>query len=410
MKIDNGIRTIKIRDLFEGYKKLSEIKEEEEVLAWNGNLIVRPAYQREFIYNPEKQQKVIESVIQEFPLNTIFLVNVESNNGKYEVLDGQQRILSICQFLADVNSFNLEGIFNGTKMNATNLKQSLPATYNKIMDYELDVRICIGDNEEKLKWFKVINTAGEKLNEQELRNAAYTGTWLTEAKKYFGLSKNGCRALIEPMRNGCKIVELDDAKAGRQKVLELALEWKSSFDFMTNKEICDIESYMNKYRNESNANDLIDHWNKVVSWVLDIFGYKNSSYLFAKELKSVNKKWGNIYNISYNKNFNFVDIQGDVEKWMNDDEITKKPGIFPYVLTNDEKYLSFRAFDKTMRKKKFLEQKGVCPGVKERKCGKTFKFEEMEGDHIKPWSKGGKTVYENLQMLCIDCNRVKTNK
>jgi hypothetical protein len=304
----------------------------------------------------------------------------------------------------------LEGIFNGTKMNATNLKQSLPATYNKIMDYELDVRICIGDNEEKLKWFKVINTAGEKLNEQELRNAAYTGTWLTEAKKYFGLSKNGCRALIEPMRNGCKIVELDDAKAGRQKVLELALEWKSSFDFMTNKEICDIESYMNKYRNESNANDLIDHWNKVVSWVLDIFGYKNSSYLFAKELKSVNKKWGNIYNISYNKNFNFVDIQGDVEKWMNDDEITKKPGIFPYVLTNDEKYLSFRAFDKTMRKKKFLEQKGVCPGVKERKCGKTFKFEEMEGDHIKPWSKGGKTVYENLQMLCIDCNRVKTNK
>lgn len=410
MKIDDKIRTIKIKDLFEGYKKLSEIDEDEEVLAWKGNLIVRPSYQREFIYDLEKQQKVIESVIQEFPLNTIFLVNVEYDNEKYEVLDGQQRILSICQFLADVNSFNLEGIFNGAKMNATNLKQSLPTTYNKIMDYELDVRICLGNNEEKLKWFKVINTAGEKLNEQELRNAAYTGEWLTEAKKYFGLSKNGCLALIEPMRNDCKIVELDDAKAGRQKVLELALEWKSSFDYMINKEICDIESYMNKYRNESNANDLIDHWNKVVSWVLDIFGYKNSSYLFAKELKSVNKKWGDIYNISYNKKNNFIDIQRKVEELMDDDEIIKKPGIFPYVLTNDEKYLSFRAFDKTMRRKKFLEQKGICPGVKDRKCEKVFQFEKMEGDHIIPWSRGGETVYKNLQMLCVDCNRFKTNK
>ena len=46
----------------------------------------------------------------------------------------------------------------------------------------------------------------------------------------------------------------------------------------------------------------------------------------------------------------------------------------------------------------------ICP-----KCGKHFAIEEMQADHITPWSKGGKTVPENCQMLCADCNRRKSN-
>ena len=48
---------------------------------------------------------------------------------------------------------------------------------------------------------------------------------------------------------------------------------------------------------------------------------------------------------------------------------------------------------------------GKCPH-----CGGTFAFEQMEGDHIKPYSQGGKTEYSNLQMLCTPCNRKKSNK
>lgn len=66
---------------------------------------------------------------------------------------------------------------------------------------------------------------------------------------------------------------------------------------------------------------------------------------------------------------------------------------------------SARTFSKEMRLKKYRQQNGVCPH-----CRKKFAFEEMEGDHIIPYSKGGQTVYNNLQMLCRRCNRVKGNR
>lgn len=60
------------------------------------------------------------------------------------------------------------------------------------MNYEFMSYICEGNESEKLDWFKVVNIAGEKLTEQELRNSVYTGEWLSDAKKYF--SKRNCAA------------------------------------------------------------------------------------------------------------------------------------------------------------------------------------------------------------------------
>ncbi len=54
------------------------------------------------------------------------------------------------------------------------------------------IYICEGTDKEKLDRFKIINIAGEQLTAQKLRNAIYTGEWLTEAKKYF--SKTQCPA------------------------------------------------------------------------------------------------------------------------------------------------------------------------------------------------------------------------
>ena len=69
----------------------------------------------------------------------------------------------------------------------------------------------------------------------------------------------------------------------------------------------------------------------------------------------------------------------------------------------NERALNIRAFTESQKRVAYTNQKGVCP-----KCGKHFDFDEMEGDHIVPWSKGGKTMPENLQMLCRRCNGLKS--
>lgn len=83
-----------------------------------------------------------------------------------------------------------------------------------------------------------------------------------------------------------------------------------------------------------------------------------------------------------------------------DDDVTNNKGIYAYLLTGEEKHLNIRTFNEKDKLRKYNEQEGVCA-----KCGNHFAYTDMDGDHILPWSKGGKTEYDNLQMLCISCNR-----
>lgn len=64
-----------------------------------------------------------------------------------------------------------------------------------------------------------------------------------------------------------------------------------------------------------------------------------------------------------------------------------------------------RAFPNGMKREVYEAQGGVCPH-----CQEKFTLDKMEADHITPWSQGGKTVKENCQMLCRECNRRKSNK
>ena len=90
---------------------------------------------------------------------------------------------------------------------------------------------------------------------------------------------------------------------------------------------------------------------------------------------------------------------------MQDEEVTKKSGIYPYVITRNEKYLSIRSFTDKMKREAYERQKGICP-----ECKKHFEIEEMEADHTDPWHEGGKTNAENCKMLCKHDNRVKSGK
>jgi hypothetical protein len=359
MKID--LHEITIKDLVKDY----EDKQEEGVYGYGGKLNIRPKYQREFVYKDKQRDAVIDTVQKKFPLNVMYWVK----NGKtYEVLDGQQRTISICQYVKGEYSINARSWHN-----LTNDEKE------KILNYKCMIYFCDGTDSEKLAWFRIINIAGEKLTDQELRNAVYTGTWLTDAKRHF--SKPGCAAygLAKDYVNGSPI---------RQDFLETALNWISKGH---------IEQYMSDHQNANNADELWQYFLAVINWVIEIFPK------YKKEMKGLS--WGELYNSYSKKKFDVKKFQTRIDELMKDDDVTKKSGIYPYLITGDEKHLSIRAFTENEKRTTYEKQKGKCSICKEH-----FEIEEMEGDHITPWSEGGKTNIKNLQMLCKDCNRRKGKK
>jgi hypothetical protein len=359
MKIE--LHKILIRDLVKGYVD----NQEEGVLGYDGKLNIRPKYQREFVYKEKQRDAVIETIRKDFPLNVMYWVK---NGDTYEVLDGQQRTISICQYVNKIYSINAVAWHNLTDDQR-----------EQILNYELMVYFCEGTDSEKIDWFKIINIAGEKLYEQEILNAVYTGTWLTDAKKIF--SKSNCAAsnLSKEYINGSAI---------RQDILERALDWVSNNE---------IKEYMSKHQCDTDANELWTYFQKVISWIKITFP------VYRKEMKCV--EWGLFYNKFKDKKYNSSEMEEQVKKLMIDDEVDSKKGIYPYLLTEDEKYLNLRAFSDSQKRTAYEKQEGICV-----LCKKHFEIEEMEGDHIKPWVEGGTTTPDNLQMLCKECNRRKGKK
>lgn len=358
---------IRIGDLYAGFTN----SEEEGVYGYGGNLNIRPKYQREFVYSEKQQVAVIDSIRKGFPLNVMYWV--ENENGTYELLDGQQRTMSICEFL----NGNFFVDWNGTLKSGVNLT---PDEKAKFLDYKLMVYICRnGNDSEKLDWFKTINIAGEKLTEQEIRNAVYCGEWVTAAKRKF--SKTGCVAykIGSDYMSGTPI---------RQDYLETTIAWLNNGK---------IEEYMAEHQHDSNADDLWLYFQNVMNWVKAKFPKKR------KEMKQV--AWGEIYNKYKDAKLDANELETEVVRLMKDSDVQKKSGIYAYVLDGDEHHLGIRAFDDNTKREVYERQQGIC-----KICGKHFDIEQMEADHITPWKEGGRTIAENCQMLCRECNRRKSDK
>lgn len=362
MKIE--LKEITIRELVEGYADNAE----NGVVGYGGKLDIRPPYQRNFIYKDKQRDAVINTVQMEFPLNVMYwAVRVDGN---YEIIDGQQRTISICQYV--------QGDFSFMRKYFHNLQND---EKEKFLNYKLMVYFCSGTDSEKLDWFKTINIAGEKLTEQELRNAVYAGTWVTDAKRYF--SKRDCAAynIASDYINGSPI---------RQEYLETAIDWISKDLSKTN-----IEDYMGQHQQDANATALWLYFQSVITWVSATFTTKR------KFMKGVD--WGMLYSKYKDKVIDTKKIETKTAKLIADDDVTDKKGIYYYILTNDEKYLSIRTFSDSMKQKIYEKQKGIC-----KVCKKHFEINNMEADHITPWHDGGKTDENNCQMLCKDDNRRKS--
>ena len=359
--MDIEMKNITVRELFESYQD----NQEAGVVGFGGRLNIRPPFQREFVYNEKQREAVIDTITRGFPLNTMYWAITLDG---FEIVDGQQRTISICQYV--------DGVFSYKDRYFHNLQQNEKDT---ILDYKLTVYQCQGTDSEKLGWFRTINIAGEKLTDQELRNAVYAGSWTSDAKRYF--SKTQCAAwkIADKYMTGSPI---------RQDYLETTISWVNDGD---------IEGYMAKHQHDKNATPLWLYFQTVINWVTATF------QTYRKEMKGI--AWGTLYNAHKDDSLDPKTLEVDTTRLMADDEVTRKKGIYEFILTRNEKHLSIRDFTDSNKRILYERQSGICTVCKER-----FEIGQMEADHITPWSQGGKTELDNGQMLCRECNRRKSDR
>lgn len=365
-------KKVTVGEIVKGYIN----NDDQGIRGYNGLLDIRPPYQREFIYNEQEQQAVITTVLNGYPLNIMYWVKRnEDAECPYEVMDGQQRTLSLYEYVAGKFAYDYMNFFN------------LPAdVQKKILNYELTIYVCEGEESEKLEWFKTINIAGKPLNEQEIRNAVYAGPFVSDAKRYF--SKTNCAAyrLGKDLVNGSPI---------RQDFFKKALEWMADHETRKGKQQSAV-GYMSVHQHDLNAMPIWTYFQTVLRWAMDTFNMKK----FKKIMKGLD--WACFYDEYHEKALDIKTIEIQISELMGDDEIQKPQGIIPYVLTGSERYLDLRVFSDKIKLAVWEKQNHKCAI-----CGKELDYEFMEGDHIIPWCDGGRTTIENCQMLCRNCNRTK---
>ncbi len=363
---------VTVGDIVDGYTN----NEEQGVRGYGGKLDIRPPYQREFIYNEKEQQAVITTVLHQYPLNVMYWVKRSADaECPYEVMDGQQRTLSLCEYVAGKFSYDFKNFFNQPE----DIQQ-------RILNYPLTIYVCEGEASEKLEWFKTINIAGKPLNEQEINNAVYAGPFVTDAKRHFSKSNCGAYRLARDLVNGTPI---------RQDFLKKALEWMADHETRSGKRQS-VVGYMAEHQHDPNANNLWTYFQNVINWATTNFEMRK----FRSIMRGLD--WALYYDTYGNETLDTVALGKQITALMRDSEVQRNQGIIPYVLTGDERLLDLRSFPEDIKLTVYERQNHRCAI-----CGREFDYEFMEGDHITPWKEGGRTIIENCQMLCRECNRRK---
>jgi len=379
---------ITIKDICKGF--IYNELEGKGLFGLSGKLTIQPEYQRNYIYAEKgRESTVIHSILKSYPLGLIYFNKI--NNDKFEVLDGQQRITSIGRFLTDKFAIKDE---NGMEQYFSGMAKDKK---DKILETKLLIYECEGSESEIKEWFKTINIAGVPLNDQELLNAVYSGTFVTLGKEEFSNSQNS---------NIQKWSAYVSGSANRQDFLECALDWVSK---------CNIGDYMSRHRFDKNINELKNYFNSVIDWVSNVFTDVES------EMRGL--EWGQLYEEYHKKSYNPTKVSADVHKLFSDPYIKKRKGIFEYILGGsvDTKLLEVRVFDEVTKRDVYstqtteAEAKGIsncplCAIGHDANKNKIWKIGDMDADHVAAWSKGGKTASKNCQMLCKTHNRAKGNR
>ena len=386
---------IRVEDICKGFQ-YSEL-EEKGLFGWEGKLTIQPEYQRSYIYaNGKDDVAVIDSLLKGYPIGLIYFVETEKD--KYEILDGQQRITSIGRYYTNWFAWIDE---NGIPYKFDSLPKD---KQNKILNTELTIYICSGEESEIKEWFKTINIAGKPLNNQELLNSIYSGPFVTKAKEVFSNSQNS---------NLHKWLSYAKADVKRQGLLEIALGWVSK-DWQKDK---NLEKYMSDHKKDEDINELVSYFKDVINWVSTVF------IDVEDEMQTIN--WGKLYELYHKNAYNPTEVSKKLHELYSDFYVKDKKGCYEYILNGckeeDLKLLNIRIFDDPIKKSvysnqtKMAKEKGIsnCPlcasGNNSNKT-RIYDLKEMDADHVTAWSKGGATDISNCEMLCITHNRAKGNR
>lgn len=379
---------LKVRDINEGF--VYNEYEGKGLFGWSGKLTIQPEYQRNYIYaDGKKDVAVVDSLLKGYPLGLLYFVKVAEN--KYEILDGQQRVTSFGRFITGKFAIKDQ---NGMEQYFDGLARDLQ---EKILDSQLTIYICEGEESEIKEWFKTINIVGVPLNNQELLNAIYSGTFVTMAREEFSNSQNS---------NVQKWSAYIRGDVNRQDYLMAALKWVSKDN---------IDNYMSQHRYDNNINELKKYFNAVIDWISSVF------IDIKSEMRGLD--WGYLYEQYHTKSYDPNEVSMKLSKLYADPQVLEKKGIFEYILSDcsDTKLLNVRVFDEATKKTVYEQQtliaksKGIsnCPlcalGHDSNK-EKIWDLKDMDADHVAAWSKGGSTDIRNCQMLCQTHNRAKGNK
>ena len=358
-----------------------------------GQLTIQPEYQRHYIYNDGKRDvAVIDSLLKGYPIG-LFYFN-RTDDGRLEVLDGQQRITSIGRFVT--GKFAITDTHGNVQYFS-----SLPLEQQqRISQASLLIYVCEGEEREIKEWFQTINIAGVPLNEQEKRNAVYSGEFVTAAKRVFSNSRN---AEVQKWSHYVK----GDVK--RQDYLEEALRW-----------VCDsrqvsIDDYMSRHRHDSSISELEGYFRSVIDWV--------SATFTMVERDMCGLEWGRLYETYHQTPYDIDRVTERVLALRADESIRCPRNVYEYVLggEQDKSLLQIRLFEESTKRAAYVRQtesakeRGVsnCPlcavGDNANRT-RIYKFNEMDADHVTAWSKGGATSVENCEMLCRTHNRSKGNR
>lgn len=377
-----------VRDINEGF--VYNEYEGKGLFGWGGKLTIQPEYQRNYIYADGKRDvAVIDSLLKGYPLGLLYFVKVGED--KYEILDGQQRVTSFGRFITDKfaikDEHGMEQYFDGL---AKNLQ-------DKILDSQLTIYICEGEESEIKEWFKTINIVGVPLNNQELLNAIYSGPFVTMAREEFSNSQN---ANIQKWSAYIK------GDVNRQEYLATALNWVSKGN---------IDSYMSQHRFDTNITELRTYFNSVITWASTVF----------KDVKSDMRglEWGRLYETYHNNSYDPNKVSETLCKLYADPQVQDTKGICEYILggCKDTKLLNIRVFDDNTKrvvyekqtkdaKLKDISNCPLCAIGNDNNKNRIWELKEMDADHVTAWSKGGSTDMDNCQMLCQTHNRAKGNR
>lgn len=379
---------ITVKDICEGFV-YNEL-EGKGLFGLSGKLVIQPEYQRNYIYaDGKKDVAVIESILKGYPLGLIYFNKVSDD--VLEVLDGQQRITSFGRFVT--NKFAIKDE-NGMEQYFSGIASD---KQTKILETKLLIYECEGAESEIKEWFKTINIAGVPLNQQELLNSVYSGTFVTLGKAEFSNSQNS---------NIQKWSAYISGSVNRQAFFERALDWVSKGN---------IDDYMSRHRYDKDITELKTYFNSVIDWVSTVFTDVES------EMQGL--EWGRLYETYHHKSYNPAKVSAEVQKLYADPYVKNRKGIFEYILggSTDTKLLDVRVFDEATKKSVYAAQTAKAESSGKSNCplcavghdankNKIWKLSEMDADHVAAWSKGGATNIKNCQMLCKTHNRAKGNR